>query len=365
MNMLQKKLNNHDGVIDYYQKCISIARTQKEIVVFGVGRGGRNVYKLLKTNGLKNIKAFCDNNIAKQGEKFAEFEILSPREAAVRYQDACFVISCVDNVNVKKQLLSLGIPESYIKTFDLTWCDFEQTDFNYIMQHIDEFNEAYEMMADNISKNVFIDLLNYKMTRDKKYVQKAYNSLEIQYFDTFVPFSQGQVFVDVGSYTGDTTENYIKWSKGKYGKIICFEANKDNFERLNQNIEKNKWSNIKTYCMGISDQKSLLSFNTVSAGGGYLTETGENKIEVDSLDHMLNERVDFIKMDIEGAEYNALIGAQEIIKMYKPILAFCVYHKKDDFFKLTHLVKTICPEYKFYLRHYSLTEGETVCYAII
>lgn len=69
-------------------------------------------------------------------------------------------------------------------------------------------------------------------------------------------------------------------------------------------------------------------------------------------------------MDIEGAEINALKGAEKTIKGYKPKLAICVYHKKEDIWEIPKLILSYVPEYKLYLRHYSPFKDETVLYCV-
>ena len=71
-----------------------------------------------------------------------------------------------------------------------------------------------------------------------------------------------------------------------------------------------------------------------------------------------------IKMDIEGAETEALKGAKMIIKRDKPVLAISIYHKPEDIIELPELISDIHEGYKFYLRHYSLSWYDTVLYAI-
>ena len=80
---------------------------------------------------------------------------------------------------------------------------------------------------------------------------------------------------------------------------------------------------------------------------------------------VINEKITFIKMDIEGAELNALYGSKEIIKKYVPKLAVCVYHKTEHLWEIPFFIKSLNPNYKIYLRHHSLDEHETVCYAIM
>ncbi len=71
-----------------------------------------------------------------------------------------------------------------------------------------------------------------------------------------------------------------------------------------------------------------------------------------------------IKMDIEGGEYNALLGAAQTIRMQQPALAISVYHEFNDFFQIPGLIRDYGVEYKYFLRHYAWNSSETILYAI-
>lgn len=97
-----------------------------------------------------------------------------------------------------------------------------------------------------------------------------------------------------------------------------------------------------------------------------VTEKGTHKIPADTIDHLLkNEKVSFIKMDIEGAEMEALKGAAEVIKANKPGLAISIYHKPNDFYEIPLYIMALVPEYRLYVRHHSCFFADTVLYAVI
>lgn len=115
---------------------------------------------------------------------------------------------------------------------------------------------------------------------------------------------------------------------------------------------------------GLWKDTELLRFDMQNNSCSNINDEGTMIIEVDSIDNIIKEPVTFIKMDIEGAEYQALLGAKNMITQYKPKLAIAVYHKPEDLWQLPYLIYEISPTYTFYLRHYSLDSNEIVLYAI-
>lgn len=102
----------------------------------------------------------------------------------------------------------------------------------------------------------------------------------------------------------------------------------------------------------------------IAERGSKILEGGEASIQVDSIDHRIGIKPTYIKMDVEGAEYQALLGAKNTISAYKPKLAISVYHEPEDIWELPVLIHKLNCEYRFYLRHYSFFEVETVLYAV-
>lgn len=104
----------------------------------------------------------------------------------------------------------------------------------------------------------------------------------------------------------------------------------------------------------------------VSAGHGSHIGDGDVVAEIARIDdEVQDEKVTFIKMDIEGAELDALKGAKDTILRDKPKLAICIYHKKSDLYELPGYILSLVPEYKLCVRHYTSISWETVLYAWI
>lgn len=123
---------------------------------------------------------------------------------------------------------------------------------------------------------------------------------------------------------------------------------------------KNGNSNI------IVEQSKNRDYASYQEIGDHIRSVGETMmIETTSLDSALaGKRVTFIKMDIEGAELKALMGAEKIIREQKPKLAISLYHSPEDICTIPQYLMRVRQDYKYYLRHYSLFDTETVLYAI-
>lgn len=182
----------------------------------------------------------------------------------------------------------------------------------------------------------------------------------------------GDIVIDGGACWGETTIFFAN-QVTESGKIFSFEFIPGNIELLNKNIELNPklrkriellknplWfeSNVKMYFQdrGPASRVSLGDFNE--------SENETYSLTIDDLcEQKKLEKVDFIKMDIEGAEQNAIKGAEKTIKKFKPKLAISIYHSMDDFANIIHLINGYNVGYKFYLNHFTIYSEETVLFA--
>lgn len=190
---------------------------------------------------------------------------------------------------------------------------------------------------------------------------------EKQYFDLpDLPHSEEEVFVDAGAFDGTSTIQFLKWADNKIRRAYIWEPEQENIkicmDNLKAMVSKDKFVFV--------NKASWSTRGTILfAGDGVLfgiDKRGERVIESSTIVHELqhSDIPTFIKMDIEGAEGQTLCGCGELIKKYCPKLAISVYHKPKDIIELPQLILNFNNSYKFYLRHYSCAEWDTVLYAI-
>ncbi|MDE5696547.1 MAG: FkbM family methyltransferase [Lachnospiraceae bacterium] len=197
-------------------------------------------------------------------------------------------------------------------------------------------------------------------------IPAEYRNNTSQYFDLFTP-DEHEVFVDCGCFDASTAFHFAGWCGRKgYDKIWCFEPDKSSYEICKSLCAG--WRDCVVYPYGVSEQSGTVLFESGKKEESRIVkQVGQERcdaIETVALDEFLRgERVTFIKMDIEGAEIDALKGAAQIIRDQKPKLAISIYHRAEDIIEIPKLILDLRPDYKLYLRHYSLLSNETVLYA--
>ena len=186
-----------------------------------------------------------------------------------------------------------------------------------------------------------------------------------QYFDLLAMHPmQDEVFVDVGAFDGASTKRFAEWA-GNFSHAYLFEPDPENRKRCERTLSELPKEKLTIYPYGLWKEKTELCFSEFGTSGGSVRDNGENHIPVVTLDETLaGKRVTYIKMDVEGAELEVLMGAQRIIQEQHPKLAISLYHKTDDIYTLPKYVLELFKDYRLYIRQYSLNTSEIVLYAI-
>lgn len=184
---------------------------------------------------------------------------------------------------------------------------------------------------------------------------------------------EGDVVVDGGGFHGDSAL-YFALKAGDSGRVFSFEFMPENIDRWNRNVEMNPDLKPRIELMPhpLWDRSGDELFIVGSGAAAQVTSSPDQpcagKVRTFAIDEIVEsgkaERIDFIKMDIEGAEPNALKGAEKTIRKFRPKLAIAVYHKLADFWEIPHWVHGLGLGYKFYLRHFTIHSEETVLFAV-
>lgn len=179
---------------------------------------------------------------------------------------------------------------------------------------------------------------------------------------------QHEVYIDGGVLDLSNTLEFIEWCGGEYDDVYAFEPDENNYKKCIETIQNNQLldeNRVHLFQAALWERDEDLVFQGGESGSSKVNDGGNSAVQGRSIDSVLQGgRVTFIKLDIEGAEMNALIGAQESIRKWKPRLAICIYHRPEDPIEIPLYIHGLVPEYKMYIRHYATCKAETVLYCV-
>jgi FkbM family methyltransferase len=347
------------------------ARIERQIAasggayIFGAHSNGKIVYEECVRTGTK-VLGFVDNAVAKQGTTLYDLPVMGP--SALDPARAVVILASGNySLDIFTQLKTVGFQhiQNLSEFFFMAKCPTQPEMYFHddLWENRIRYHALYLMLADEESRVVLETILRYRQSFDIKLPASICDRNSPQWFDRslFRP-NRDHVFVDGGAFDGDTALRFIRLNGGSYRSIHLFEPDPGIVRQATENLEG--FERIHIHNLGLSDRKGTLFFSQTGRMDGHLTETDGLPVRIDAIDHVIDEEVTFLKMDIEGAEESALAGAARHIREDSPMLAIAAYHKADDLWALPRRILGINPLYAFYLRHYTHISHDTVLYGL-
>ena len=354
-----------------------LAAAGNRIVLFGAGNLGRKALACLRSIGIEPL-AFADNDPSRWGTKVSDVRVMSPQASAAEFgRTALFVVTiwCHGHTfrETRRQLEMLGCA-SIVPSAALRWKfsrdllpDFCQDLPHKVYSETEAVIEASDLWADDLSRRQYLDQVRWRTVGD-------YNNLnlsvikEAYFLDNLFSLSSEEVFIDCGAYDGDTSRTLIQRQNGSVGKIVAIEPDPANFRRLRSwmtELDSQLANKIEAFNVAIGAERGITRFNATGMADASIIDSGSLSVQCSPLDELLlGYAPTFIKMDIEGAEPEALRGASQLIKRYRPIIAACVYHKQNHLWRVPLLIQSLSSDYEFFLRSHEVEGWESVCYAV-
>jgi FkbM family methyltransferase len=344
-------------------------------ILYGAGTACGMAVALYQSLGTP-VMYVCDKKKTGFFEKAdVKIPIISPEILVRDFSDYKAIITSWKFENeIRRDLVGIGFPAENIAALALpTRIDAEDFKRNFY----DLYASAYEFYGDETSKQTVIDrAISYLTPR-----RLNPNIDHPTYYPPEFEFSENEVFLDGGASDGDTVREFLKMSNGLYKQIYAFEPDPYLFVKLSSNAEKIQ--NIEAINAALSDKNgdATLFYGGLMASGiadlphflttkSKFTDTHYNTktCKTYSIDGYFAENTDkplptFMKLDVEGAEKDTLIGAAKTISSAKPKIAISAYHKPENVYDLAAEIKKIRPDYRFKLRQTDYGYYETVLYA--
>ena len=348
-------------------------------LMYGAGGNGKKLLAIVKQHNFR-VDYFIDDDFTKIGNKFCGLKVISFANLQVlcHKEQVNVILTSVFGGPILKKLCMLQNVSLY-EPFELLLstcyaCSFynkklEQTKMKTILSQI---QQTMTFVEDDESRKV---LSTVSHVIERQGVAEAGSFFEVAsdedcYFIELVlaALPVHPVIADCGGFTGDLI-TALKKHKIDYSKVYSFEVNRKLFDLMCTKIERYALQDrFIPINKGVwdKDEKVYLQVDENDIAGGNVQEdnvgTAVGALKLDSF--FYEKKVDFIKMDIEGAELRALQGGIHTIRRDRPILAISLYHSPHDIAEIPVYLHNELTNYKFFVRHHSLIGSETVLYAI-
>ena len=337
-----------------------LKNTTEPIIMYGTGNGADKVLDIFEEKGIK-ISGVTASNSFVRSRTFRGFQVMPISYFEEKYQRFTIVITFGTSIpDVMENIYNLADKHNVLVPV-VPVIGTDVFDENFLNEHTDEINSAYNLMADDFSKRIFAGYINFLYGGDLKVLQEITTS-EDEAFTNILKLGENETYIDIGAYRGDTVDTFLKYSGGNYNCIICAEPDTKSFNKLNLHCEA--LENFQAFNVAVADIDGEIGFNNVH--GRQSSIGGDKPTPCMTLPTLCGESLPtYIKIDSEGCENEILFAGERILKEYKPKLNVATYHKCTDIFTLPLLINRINPDYKIHLRHHPyIPAWDTLFYCI-
>jgi FkbM family methyltransferase len=344
----------------------------KQYCIYGIGALGQKITDLILLNNDDVISIYEGNP---KISDYKNIQVLPIVDLKNEHKNITFIIGIwnpnIDLGQLKSELQNMGISKVLYAGELTNYYNFEHYLFaskDFISKNEKKIEFVKNLLRDKKSVELFTRLV--ELRRENNFDINIELD-ERQYFPKDIPEItelnwNSHVYLDLGAFNGDTLLDLIKYA-GEIKYYYGVEPDDINADLLQQTIVDN---NINGEVLRVaSGNKNETVF--FMQGGGVSSKVLDAESDATKAvqmvrfdDYILKCKPTIIKMDIEGAEKETLLGLKKTIEVYKPILMVCLYHTKDDLWELPILIHEIRNDYKFYIRQHYPNGLETVLYCV-
>ena len=386
---------------------------EKPVVLYGTGDGADKVFDRLKDYDVPVSGIFASDEFVR-GQQFRGFTVRRYSELLAQQGNVIVLIAFASELpEILDHFYKLAQVHETFAPHVPVFSGDETVTPEWIEKYETELQTVYDRLADDVSRETFAAVLNYKLSGKLSYLQACTTKREDDLRELF-SFGEEEIYMDLGAYNGDTIQEFLKLTQKHYNKILAVEPDPKNYKKLTDYVRKNQLQNINCLQAGVWNECGSLELTgsggrqstfwkagrttavpALDATGNLLVTSGKERVaeipdtgikasvkaalairnrtnnllqnssvhrkvktqrvNVVSVDSVLGiEHADYIKFDVEGVEKEALEGAARHLAPDSngklPKLIVAAYHHDEDIFTLPLLLWKLQPDYKIYLR---------------
>lgn len=325
----------------------TLKSTKEPVIMYGTGNGADKVFEVFEQLGIRVAGVTASDGFVRE-RYFHDFRVTPIGDFSESYEKFTVVITfgssrpeVIENIKeiAKKQnVLVPCVPVVGNEIFDR----------KFLEENEENLNKAYSLLADEKSKEVFKNYVNFQFSGKLQYLFGAESEID-DAFNNYLQLNENERFIDIGAYRGDTVEQFLKFTDGKYNDILALEPDTKTYKKLVESCKALK--NFEALNGAASDIDGTVKFS--NAAGRQSTIGSGVEIPSYTLDKLSEKFIPtYIKIDAEGAEIDIINGARSLLSKHKPKIKIATYHKNRDIFEIPILLNELNENYKIYMCHH-------------
>ena len=326
-----------------------LQKTAKPIVLYGMGNGADKIVDWCEEHSVKIAGFFASDEFVR-GQVFRGFEVKKYSDIIVEFgEDILVVIAFAsERPEVLARFKELAEAHETVAPHLSLFEEPETVSTAWLAKYEAELQKVYDNLADDVSRETFAAVLNYKLSGKVEYLFVCDTAREEDLRQLFT-FGENEVYMDLGAYNGDTVQEFLNLVDGKYEHIIAVEPDRRNCKKLCAMAEE--LGEITVHECGVWSELGELGFSDSGGRQSTFLAVQKKTVPVNSIDNLADGKaVSYIKMDVEGAEVQAIEGGRDVIQKFAPKMFVAAYHYDVDVFRLPLLLWKLVPEYKIFFR---------------
>lgn len=321
-----------------------IKESGKPVVVYGMGNGADKVIDEFNRLGIPVLGVTASDDFVR-GQTFRGFKVRKLSDFEGDFIIAVGFATCIPEV--MNRIYSLTENYRVIVPCVPVFGD-EIFNREFVEKNADKINAAYNLFEDE-SKPIFEGCVNFMFGGELETLRSV-TADKSEVFENILKLNNCESYLDLGAYRGDTVEEFLQYCGGEYETITALEPDRRTFKKLCDYLENIPRSTA--YRKAIYNEIKTLYFSNKAGRQSKIAEKGI-EIETATVDNLFKDKkVTYIKMDVEGAEKEAIEGAEKTLGEQKPKLNIALYHRSSDIFDLPLQIAKINPDYKFHIRRH-------------
>ncbi len=327
-----------------------LASADRPILLYGMGNGADKILRICEARHIPIADTFASDGFVR-GHEFHGKRVLSYGEAKQRYKDFIVLLSFATSRPEVLDTISRVAAEQTLFAPDVPVFGDTLFDMAFFRENENRLDRVMALLADEASRHTLRSVVDYKLSGDPRFLASCEADEELVTQQLICPYEITQ-YVDLGAYNGDTVKRLVSLAP-RLARVLALEPDRRNFRKLSEYADSLSDVSVTPLPIAAWDRPDTLLMDASGNRNANLSDSGRKNVSTaaDALDNVIGDMApDYIKYDVEGSEYRALLGSRSTIAQHRPRLLISLYHRSEDLFLLPELLTELAPDYRFYLR---------------